>query len=316
MHLMKQNGLRLRFSLRTLVLMVLAVGGICLSIPAIIHAIKIWQFRSFWERNLSTLEEKDLEKFLDLMHYHFADRMGTRKTHVEFLRNSPSAIIRVPTDERLILICEPTAVVIPGDCIIDLYVLENQPSLLSRSSFSVGWRTGFGSATWIQPVGMQFGCIHVTTGAYISGADLENQYYVLLGNTPYLARLADSQGKPIRNNFRYPNHTVGPDMTAVRVDQLKAWLLSNQESEILVALTWLAGTHRIGVSGIDQGLPSESLESDKAIKNIRMLMKDADVVDRIHSLKKGNQMWIREAAMGALQTLEEMKTLEPAEKTP
>ncbi|MFT3880235.1 MAG: hypothetical protein QM703_11310 [Gemmatales bacterium] len=157
---------------------------------------------------------------------------------------------------------------IPSQAFSAVHVFDDSGKWISSFGFSTGWRIDLDAATLKKDEGLKGYCIDVRSSPVINGHDICRQVYGLIGNRLALLWLEDSTGKMISNNYRFPNHTIGPQVPKRNAAQWESMLSSDDPLVNLEALTWLGGDHR-DISERVGNVLAEGLESATLVNAVR-----------------------------------------------
>lgn len=180
---------------------------------------------------------------------------------------------------------------IPDQARIQVWVADDEGALVSHTVFGGGWRhleysdvrRGAG------PGGLD--CLSITSLLF---AGEWTQHVSLVDGRPALVRL-EEKGRPLRNDYAWPNHTLGPVRAPASVAAVLEELRFGSPVAVLSRLTWIGGFHWDGADAF-------LLHEDKASADLHRRVKaDADVRRQIAALAASTHPWIAEAASNALQ---------------
>jgi hypothetical protein len=156
--------------------------------------------------------------------------------------------------------------VVPGNCPLRIYVLNESRRLLSSTSMEGGGRSGLLS---VRPVARP----ELGPWVFTIDNDFELQYFVLVGDAPVLVRLENDSGALVQNDFEVPESTLGPT-PPIRSPEEWESALSGGPVETLRTLMWLGGAHA----------------------SPPLALRRPGVVRKISDLRNSPNPWVAEAA--------------------
>jgi hypothetical protein len=212
----------------------------------------------------------------------------------------PWAVWRHPAGSGHILFQGKDLFVIPGESEAAVHFFDQAGRLVGSVAFSTGWRIGLTSANLHHEPALGGDVIEVCSGPAIGGADVARQFYGLFGSRVALLRLEDSAGAPAANDYRWPNHTIGPRVPMRTAEEWEAALLSGRPMEVLEALVWLGGEHRDPSADVAPGVHTERLEEARLVAAVR---QRPSVRNAVRDLARSDSRWIEQAATLVLRKL-------------
>ena len=111
---------------------------------------------------------------------------------------------------NLILVERSHAGMIPGNALIRVSTMTDNGKLLSQTEFSTGWRIRIVGTQPIVTESPNEFLFVIKTEPVIAGRDVAKQFYTIIDNYPYLLRIEDCLGNPIKNETRH--FKIGPDL--------------------------------------------------------------------------------------------------------
>lgn len=196
-------------------------------------------------------------------------------------------------DLRWVFVWLEPASKMPGYSRVRAGVLNSGGQVLDDSIFFAGWRhLDFGGVTKISRPDAPDVLLIRSEG--LPGLN-RKQYYALAGNRLELVRL--EAGKPPElqsNEYRSPNHTVGPLYPPADEEECVGGLDAPSWTRRMSLLTWLGGTHWDGSN------PNLWHEDEKVATLALGLQASPRVRAAIEALARNADAWTREAASMAL----------------
>lgn len=192
---------------------------------------------------------------------------------------------------------------IPGQSRLRFVVWDEHATQISQQpDFNAGWRLDAHSVRLVHdPEGRDL--IEVVMAGWREPAEadvplLPRWYFAIIDGEAAVVRL-EEQGKPRRNHYVWPNHTIGPPMPAVDRATCLATLSSPDTFEILELLIWLAGDHS------EPFMPDEAdpdyVEPEATRLLVEQLRNDPEILDALRNLRKtSTHPWVGEIALQAL----------------
>jgi hypothetical protein len=231
---------------------------------------------SAWQELLS-FENQDLRELDQKSRADLQNAIDTLAGESENGRLVPRLVSKIPGVQGQIsyaLVEESPLVTIPGQSGIRIHLFNSEGKLLSSAAFSTGWRISLADMklTYVPEIGREV--LVVNSKPEINGRDVAKQYYALIGEKVLLVRLEDSSGKPVRNIYGAPHHTIGPALSGRSAGEWEKVLESRDEAEVLAALTWLGGIHwnpdspapEYEHEELSEAYLAEGVRSSKAVK--------------------------------------------------
>lgn len=186
--------------------------------------------------------------------------------------------------------------IIPGESGARVVVLALDGHRRFAARFSTGWRIDIRGARLLAPGEHGFPAFAVDTAAAINGRTVPREIYALTRDHVALVRLEDSSGAATRNNYMYPNHTIGPEPPARTVEGWERVFAGSDPALLLEALTWHAGIHR-SPGKRERDVQSEEDTDAELAARVR---QSPLVRRRVEELTHDPDAWISEAARLAL----------------
>lgn len=104
--------------------------------------------------------------------------------------------------------------------------------------------------------------------------------------------MEDDQGKLVQNEYVYPNFEIGILPEAKTVQEWLNLLQSQDQADVLSALTFLGGRHINESAHPNTDLPTQS----KYAQIFKEVLADTRIQDRIQQLRSLENEWVRQAA--------------------
>lgn len=232
------------------------------------------------------------KKELNLKYNIFFEKLGYKDDNFSMLP-SPWNVwhFKNPAKQsRYVLFSGQPIFMIPGTSRAKIHIFSEDGKELSVYEFSTGWRINLYSAklSFNKLLGTQV--IVLSTGPVINGRDVAKQYFSFEGDTLRFVRMEDNKGEALKNNYHYPNHTLGTGINQTK-EQWVTDLKSKSPTRILSALVYIGGEH------MDPNRPEKdvSTESVKEAKIAESLKQDQQVKELINTYKSSKINWVRDA---------------------
>jgi hypothetical protein len=253
----------------------------------------MWKELSAYEgKDLQLLDDEGVDKLFDLL----------EKLFPEYSQSSsftdPYYIWRVYVQKktfRFVIADGEQLQRIPGASRACMTLFDETGKLIGSDEFSTGWRIDIKGMVKMQDSIIGVPVIVILTRPCMNGRDIARQYYALYNDSTVLVRLENSDGNITRNRYTTDNHVIGPTVKERSVEEWEAALLSTDEVEMLLALMWIGGIHDDPAKRGDHG-PMPYWGESKYLEQINQLRKLELVQERLGSLMKSSNQWIREAA--------------------
>lgn len=298
---------------------ILAVLGCCAVAATICYVARpspVQRLEPYLDRDLRTLSEDEQIKFDGLIGQLAPEasvliRPSPPKTWnprdwYDYLMTPPMTLLschswyfwRVTNEHgeaRLVLFQGWPLDTIPGGSSARIFVLDGEGRALTQTEFQTGYRITIDDASWLQDSGHGFPCVLVYSGSVINGSDIARQYYAFLDETFALVRLEHSNGKLVRNEYCWPDHTIGPGVPERTPQEWEAALRSPNRAEVLHCLVWLGGKHcdLLHRDVRQEGEPRRDAERVLATRG------RSGVQSVVEALTRSEDRWVREAAQAA-----------------
>ena len=195
----------MRFSLKKFLIFVTVIVLICAA-PTCWHQIQLQRFRTYIDRDLQSLSDAEFETFTSVTNS-ILNRPDYREEPP--LIPEPYFLNRLPNG-NLVLVERSLAGPIPGHSLIRVSTMTDNGKLLSQTEFSTGWRIRIVGAQPIVTESPNEFLFVIKTEPVIAGRDVAKQFYTIIDNYPYLLRIEDCLGNPIKNETRH--FKIGPDL--------------------------------------------------------------------------------------------------------
>jgi hypothetical protein len=112
-------------------------------------------------------------------------------------------------ESRYAVFYGPSVYSIPGTAWAEVILLSPAGKEIGRWRFPIGWRMFMTSASTFFDESLQAQIVTVATAPSINGQDVARQHFALVDDKLYFIRMEDSKGRLIRNDYLYPNFTLG-----------------------------------------------------------------------------------------------------------
>jgi len=196
------------------------------------------------------------------------------------------------SETRYAVFYAPTHYEVPGSSSASIFLLSPAGNEIGRWSFPIGWRSRMNSASTSFDESLKAQIVTVETAPLINGRDVAKQYFALVDDKFYFIRMEDSKGLLIRNNYLYPNHTLGGIAPAKDMAAWMSLLESSQLALRLAALTYLSGMH-MNPDKPQTEILSESIDDAKTARAFTMANTAAK---RIEDYRHSQVPGLKEAA--------------------
>jgi hypothetical protein len=198
--------------------------------------------------------------------------------------------------DRFIIFAGQHIMKIPGESSARVVLLSETGKIISRSTFSTGWRIDISAARFTFDGTLQAHLIDITTHPVINGQDIRRQVFAVDGDRLLFVRMEDGAGRLIRNHYLSPNWTLGGELPAKSVADWLALLKSPELPRRLAAMTYLAGTH------MDPNRPREDVYSETvADAKMALAFRDHPETRALLEQYRGEKHpWISQSAALAL----------------
>jgi len=182
---------------------------------------------------------------------------------------------------------------IPSDTWIWMYIFDAHGKALGTAHFCAGIHSIVDSLAFetIPKVGkaLLICASPVMNGRY----DVAGFYVALDGSRPATVRVEDKKGKPIFNDYSFPNTLMGPEPDP---SKMVTELESKSPVELLEALTWCNAEPFEGPDC--PVIPVYSQDNAKA--RLKAMYADPVIIRRLHELQESDVPWVSETAKDAL----------------
>ncbi|HEY8503934.1 MAG TPA: hypothetical protein VIL46_05090 [Gemmataceae bacterium] len=191
----------------------------------------------------------------------------------------------------------------PGRTRITLTVLNDSGKVVSETDLTTGWRCYLRDAKLQAAAGGGYPLVVLETGLGSGpGPNVGEQYYAWIGQRFELVRLEDSDGKATRNRYHINHFRCGPTVPELTEAEWVADLASPDRLRVLRALVWLGGVHWDLQSDEDfnrryEGFNQKQFEDFDQVRLVRKVRANEKVIARLEDLAKGDDRWLREAAL-------------------
>jgi hypothetical protein len=202
-------------------------------------------------------------------------------------------------ESRYVLVEESPLLMIPGDSRLQVSVFDHQGKLLDSSDFGAGWRIMLTKTRFVYMKSFGREVLEVESRPWINGADVRKQYYTLIEDRMRLIRLEGSNGDLRVNFYGSPNHTIGFTEVGRSAEDWEKSLITKDEAQSLVTLTWLGGDHLDAQLG-EPGYYHEDLSEARLVEEVRARPAVKQIVN---ALKNSRNKWLREAARSAAEQM-------------
>lgn len=191
---------------------------------------------------------------------------------------------------------------IPGNSSCSVHFLAAGGRHLGNVEFSTGWRIQIEGATFNFDKALGVPIIEVASAPSINGDDIRRQIYSVFGGRLALLRLEDSGGNLVQNDYWHPNHTIGPRTPLLAAEEWEQRLRGKDLAQVLEALTWIGGDHRLDPTPP----PSDwCLEDSASVRRVIEVRQRPGVQREIARLAKSDHPWVKEAAQTALDEIDD-----------
>jgi hypothetical protein len=187
----------------------------------------------------------------------------------------------------------------PTSPILRIGAFRGDGKKLAETTFRTGYRCYAHAARLAKPMDPRCPLLILDTSNGVGpGPGIGAQCYALVGDAFALVRLEDPSGSLMRNDYTLQGRECGPAIPKRSASEWEADLLSGDRFRILRALTWLGGVHPGGhVPRYDMG----PLEDPDVAKLVQQIREKPRVVARLRRFAGGDDRWVREAALLALE---------------
>lgn len=185
----------------------------------------------------------------------------------------------------------------PGYTGITLTVMDHDGKPVCETYLSTGWRCYLRGAKLDSEIEGGRPLVVLTTGLGGGpGPDVRTQYYALIGERFELVRLEDSDGNATRNRYYVKHFRCGPPLAERTEAEWVADLTSADRYRVLMALTWLGGTHwdlhlNDGVAADDR-----QVEDVAHVHLVRRVRAHPKVILLLRDMVRSDNPWLRQAA--------------------
>jgi hypothetical protein len=252
----------------------------------------MWKELSPYEgKNLQQLDDAGVDNLLDLLEKFFPEYSQSSSI------SDPYYIWRIYVQKktlRYVIVDGQQLQVIPGASRACITLFDETGKLIGSDEFTTGWRIDIKDMVKMQDSIIGVPVIVILTRPF-SGRDIARQYYALHNDNTVLVRLENSDGSITRSRYTASNYAIGPTVKERSVEEWEAALHSTDEVETLLALMWIGGIHDDPTKRGDYGIRPYWGES-KYVKQVHQLRGLELVQERLSSLMKSSNQWIREAA--------------------
>jgi len=192
---------------------------------------------------------------------------------------------------RFILFEAEPLFVIPSGSTARIHFFDSNGRYQSTTEFGTGWRIQILDASLFSYEILGDPLIEVISGPSILGESIRRQYYGISKNRAALLRLEDENGKLAANSYEHSHWRLGPSPPVRTKGEWTELLNSLDSKQVLEALTWIGGHHRM------ENVWNGSGSVVAAVRNSPAVQK------RIGELTVSENQWIREAAVLAQEQL-------------
>jgi hypothetical protein len=203
----------------------------------------------------------------------------------------------------IVLLGEPE-ILVPGGSSACIQLFDFGGKRSRSWSFQTGWRMTLVEASMQYSTELTNDVIVLTMARFVNGRDIAREYFAVNNGQLRLARLEDTKGSLVQNDYIYPNYEIGIVPEATTAEEWTSLLESKSRAEVLSALVFLGGRH---IAEKERPIFRNEPRESRYATLFEELLSNPRIHELIESLTKSEDDWVRQAASLAAREPRERK---------